>query len=81
MTREERIDRQRRIAAIDRQMAELLMERARIQDELADDKVDATTGKAPPRRRPVTYAQVSELDQVRASRLLTDLENRRRARS
>ena len=83
MTREERIEHQRAMARIDRQIAELYVRRAKLQDELADDKVDATTGK-PPQRRPVpTLVQtppLSDLDMARAHRALQAREDRRRVK-
>lgn len=81
MTKDERLEHQRAIARIDRQMAELFVKRAQLQDELADDKVDASTGRPPARRHvPTIVGQVSELDRRRAEVALQNRGSRQRVR-
>lgn len=75
-------DRQRELAAIDRQIADLLVRRASIHDELAGVEANPRTGRQAPRRHvpsPPT-GPVSALDKARAAKALQELENRRSVR-
>ena len=82
MTSQEYENCRRAITRIDRQIAELIVKRAQLEDEITEARMNPVTGKSPGRRHvPAASQPVSQLDQQRAEAALQTLTERRRIRA